>query len=138
MPKGPILKCVYTGKSDQMSEIPPGRIEIPRGERMHQLWLTHAMHSLLRIYAKQNKISITDAGNRIILGFMTEHYGYENPTEFRRKVVKAIFPTSGVLKDTIIAVLKGKKPRRRPIPLHEDDKLPLFLTKPGSTDHDNP
>ncbi len=102
-----------------MSELPPGRIEIPRGKRMYQLWLTTEIHAVLRIYAQQNNTSITDAGNRMILGFLTEHYGYESPAELRRRAFKALFPTSGVLKDTIIAVVKGKKPRRRPIPLQD-------------------
>ena len=121
-----------------MSELPPGRIEIPRGKRMYQLWLTTEIHAVLRIYARQNNTSITDAGNRIILGFLSEHYGYESPAELRRRAFKAIFPTSGVLKDTIIAVLKGEKPRRRPIPLRKDGKLPSFLTESDSSDQDNP
>ena len=121
-----------------MPELPPGHIEIRKRDHVHRLWLTPEIASVLRIYARQNKISSIDAGNRIILGFLTTHYGYESPAELRRRAFKAIFPTSVTLKDTVIAVLKGKKPRRRPIPLHEDDKLPLFLTKPGSTDHDNP
>jgi len=75
-----------------MSELPPGRIEIPRGERMYQLWFTTEMHAVLRIYARQNNTSITDAGNRIILGFLTEHYGYKSPAEFRRRAFKALFP----------------------------------------------
>jgi hypothetical protein len=121
-----------------MSELPPGHIEIRRSDHIHRLWLTPAIHRVLRIYARQNNISAIDAGNRILLGFLSEYYDYKSPAEVRRGAFKAVFPTGEVLKDTIMAVLKGKRPRRRPIPLHEDDKLPLFLTKPGSTDHDNP
>ena len=77
-----------------MSELPPGRIEIHKGSQQYILWLTPAMHSLLRIYARQNNISITDAGNRIILGFLTEHYGYESPAELhRRKHTRPFSPT---------------------------------------------
>ena len=121
-----------------MSELPPGHIEIPRVKRMHQLWLTPEIHSLLRLYAQGADTSITDAGNRIILGFLTEHYGYKSPAELRRRALKAIFPTRKVIYETLVSILKGKKPRRRPIPLLKDGKLPSFLTEPDSSDQDNP
>ena len=120
-----------------MPELPPGHIEIHKGGQQYILWLTPEMPSLLRLYARQNNISTTDAGNRIILGFLAEHYGYESPAELRRRAFKALFPTSGVLKDAIISILKGEKPRRRLLPLRKIDKLPPFLTESGSTDHDN-
>ena len=121
-----------------MSELPPGRIEIHKGSQQYILWLTPAMHSLLRIYARQNNISITDAGNRIILGFLTEHYGYESPAELHRRTLQAIFPSNRAIHDALVSLAHGKKPRRRPIPLSKDGELPAFLTESGSTDHDNP
>ncbi len=75
-----------------MSELPPGHIEIPRVRRMHQLWLTPEIHAVLRLYAQGADTSITDAGNRIILGFLTENYGYESSAELHRRTLKAIFP----------------------------------------------
>ena len=121
-----------------MNELPPGRIEIPRGKRMYQLRLTPGIHTVLRIYARQNNTSITDAGNRIILGFLSEYYGYVSPAELRKRALKALFPTGEVLKEAFIAVLKGKRPRRRPVPLHKDDKLPSFLTESDSSEQDSP
>jgi len=121
-----------------MRELPPGHIEIRKGNQVHRLWLTPEIHSVLRIYARQNNISITDAGNRIILGFLTEHYGYESPAELRRRILKAIFPTRKVIYDTLVSILKGEKPRRRPIPLREDGKLPSFLAASGASDQDSP
>ena len=71
------------------------------------------MHSLLRIYARQNNISITDAGNRIILGFLTKAYGFEPPGELRKRTLKAIFPTRRAFYDALVSLAHGKKPRRR-------------------------
>ena len=105
---------------------------------MHRLWLTPEIHSVLRIYARQNKISSIDAGNRILLGFLSEYYGYVSPAELRKRALKALFPTGEVLKEAFIAVLKGKRPRRRPIPLRKDGKLPSFLTESGSSGQDSP
>jgi len=90
-----------------MSELPPGHIEIHKKDHSHRLWLTPAVASVLRIYAHQNKISASDAGNRILLGFLTEHYGYESPTELRRRALKAIFPTRKVINETIVSILMG-------------------------------
>ena len=121
-----------------MTELPPGRIEIPRGNRIYQLWLTTEIHAVLRIYARQNTTSITDAGNRIILGFLTKHYGYESPAELRRKALKAIFPNQRAFYDALWSIAHGKKPRRRPVPLREDGKLPFPRADSGSSDQDSP
>jgi len=121
-----------------MCKLPQGTIEIRRGQQRYPLWLTPDMHSLLRLYAQGVDTSITDAGNRIILGFLTEHYGYESPAELRRKTLRAIFPTQKVIYDALWSIVHGEKPRRRPIPLRKDGKLPSFLTEPSSSDHDNP
>ena len=121
-----------------MSELPSGHIEIHKGGQQYILWLTPEMHSLLRLYARQNNISTTDAGNRIILGFLTKAYGFETPGELRKRTLKAIFPTRRAFYDALVSLAHGKKPRRRPIPLRKDGKLPAFLTESGSTDHDNP
>jgi len=121
-----------------MSELPPGHIEIPRVKRMHQLWLTPEIHSLLRLYAQGADTSITDAGNRMILGFLTEHYGYESPAELRRRILKAIFPNQRAFYDALVSIAHGEKPRRRPIPLRKDGKLPSFLTESGSSGQDSP
>ncbi len=105
---------------------------------MYQLWLTTEIHAVLRIYARQNNTSITDAGNRMILGFLTEHYGYESPAELRRKTLRAIFPTQKVIYDALWSIVHGEKPRRRPIPLRKDGKMPSFLTESGSSGQDSP
>ena len=121
-----------------MSELPPGHIEIRKGHQVHRLWITTAVYAVLRIYARQNKITTIDAGNRILLGFLSEHYGIESPSELSRRTLEAMFPTGKVIIDTILALSKGKRPHRRPVPLHEDGKTPYFLTKPGSTGQNNP
>ena len=121
-----------------MCELPPGHIEIRKGNQVHRLWLTPNIHSLLRLYAQDADTSITDARNRILLGFLTKVYGFESPAELRRRTLKAIFPTRKVIYETIVSILKGKKPRRRPIPLRKDGKLPSFLTESGSSDQHNP
>ena len=121
-----------------MSELPPGHIEIRRRDHVHRLWLTPGIRNVLRIYARQNNISAIDAGNRIILGFLAQHYGYENPTELTKRVLKAIFPNHRAFYDALWSIAHGKKPRRRPIPLLKDGKLPSFLTKSGSSDQDSP
>ncbi len=120
-----------------MGELPQGRIVLRKGQQVYRLWLTPDIHSLLRLYAKDADTSITDAGNRIILGFLTEHYGYESPAELRRKTLKAIFPNQRAIYDALWSIAHGKKPRRRPIPLRKDGKLPSFLTEPDSSDQDN-
>ena len=104
---------------------------------MYQLWLTTEIHAVLRIYARQNNTAITDAGNRIILGFLAEHYGYKSTAELRRRALKAIFPNKRAFYDALVSIAHWKKPRRRPIPLRKDGKLPSFLTEPDSSDQNN-
>ena len=91
-----------------MIELPPGHIEIRGKDHVHRLWLTPAIYSVLRIYARQNKISSIDAGNRIILGFLTEHYGYESPAELRRRTLKAIFPNHRAIYDALVSIAHEK------------------------------
>ena len=98
-----------------MCELPPGHIEIHKGDQVHRLWLTPGIHAVLRIYAQQNNTSITDAGNRIILGFLAEHYGYKSPAELRRRALKAIFPNKRAFYDALVSIAHGKKPRSRPL-----------------------
>jgi len=74
---------------------------------VHRLWLTTKIHSLLRLYAQGANTSITDAGNRIILGFLTKAYGFETPGELRKRILKAIFPTRKVIYETIVSILMG-------------------------------
>ncbi len=121
-----------------MGELPPRHIEIHKGDQQHILWLTTEIHSVLRIYARQNNISAIDAGNRIIFGFLTKVYGFEDPNKLLKETYKAIFPNHRAIHDAFVSLAHGKKPRRRPIPLRKDGKLPAFLTESGSTDHDNP
>ena len=121
-----------------MGELPQGRIEVSKSQHKYPLWLSPDIHSLLRLYAQGADTSITDAGNRIILGFLTENYGYESSAELHRRTLKAIFPTRKVIYETIVLILKGKKPRRRPVPLRKDGKLPSFLTETGSSGQDSP
>ena len=121
-----------------MSELPPGHIEIHKKDHSHRLWLTPAVASVLRIYARQNNISAIDAGNRMILGFLTEHYGYESPAELRRRTLNAIFPNQRAIYDALWSIAHGEKPRRRPIPLRKDGKMPSFLTEPDSSGQDSP
>ena len=120
-----------------MCELPQGTVEIRRGQQRYPLWLTPDIHSLLRLYAKDADTSITDAGNRIILGFLTEHYGWESPAELRRRTLRAIFPNQQAMYDALWSIAHGKKPRRRPLPLRKDGKLPSFLTEPDSSDQNN-
>jgi len=121
-----------------MGELLQGRIVLRKGQQVYRPWLTPDIHSLLRLYAQDADTSITDAGNRILLGFLTENYGYESPAELHRRTLKAIFPTRKVIYETIVLILKGKKPRRRPVPLRKDGKLPSFLTESGSSDPNSP
>ena len=121
-----------------MCELPQGTVEIRRGQQRYPLWLTPDIHSLLRLYAEDADRSITDAGNRIILGFLTEHYGYESPAELRRRTLRAIFPNQRAFYDALVSIAHGKKPRRRPIPLRKDGKLPFSSVESGSSGQDNP
>ncbi len=121
-----------------MAELPPGTITVPHSQHRYSLWLTPDIHSLLRLYAQDADTSITDAGNRIILGFLTEQHGYESPAELRRRTLRAIFPKKRAIYDALVSIAHGKKPRRRPIPLRKDGKLPSFLTESGSSGQDSP
>jgi len=121
-----------------MGELPQGRIEVSKSQHKYPLWLSPDIHSLLRLYAQGADTSITDAGNRIILAFLTEIYDFKTPREVRKGYLKAIFPTRKVIYETIVLILKGKKPRRRPVPLRKDGKLPSFLTESGSSDPNSP
>jgi len=120
-----------------MCELPQGTVEIRRGQQRYPLWLTPDIHSLLKLYAQSADRSITDAGNRIILGFLTEHYGYQSPAELRRRTLRAIFPNQRAIHDALVSILKGEKPRRRPRPLRKDGKLPSFLAKSGPSGQDS-
>ena len=73
-----------------MRELPYGHIEIRRDDHLYRLWLTPDIHRLLRLYAQQTDISITDAGNRIILGFLTKVYGFEDPNKLLKETYKAL------------------------------------------------
>ena len=122
----------------KMGELPPGHIEVPMSQHKYPLWLTPEIHDVLRLYAQDENTSTTDVGNRILLGFLTKAHGFETPGELRKRTLKAIFPTRRAFYDALVSLAHGKKPRRRPIPLRKDGKLPAFLTESGSTDHDNP
>ena len=80
-----------------MGELPPGRIEVSKSQHKYPLWLSPETHDVLKIYAEDENTSITDIGNRILLGFLTEVYGFEGPAELRRRTLKAIFPTRKVI-----------------------------------------
>lgn len=77
-----------------MCELPPGNIEIRKKDRRNVLWLTDAIYNVLRIYAQDLETSMTDVGNRIILGHLTEAYGYKSPSQLHREAFKLIFPNS--------------------------------------------
>ena len=94
-----------------MCELPPGHIEIRKGGQRYTLWLTPDIHSLLRLYAQETNISITDAGNRIILDFLTKAYGFETPGALRKRALKAIFPTRRAFYDALVSIAHGKKSR---------------------------
>ena len=121
-----------------MGELPQGHIEIRRGQQRYPLWLTPAIHTLLRFYAQDANTSITDVGNRIILGFLTEHYGYESPAQLHKRTLKAIFPNQRAVYDALWSIARGKKPRRRSLPLRKHGKLPFSSSEFGSYDQDNP
>ena len=120
-----------------MCELPQGTVEVRRGQQRYPLWLAPEIHSLLRLYAQDADTSITDAGNRIILGFLSDHYGYENPAELTKRALKAILPNQRAMYDALWSTAHGKKPRRRPLLLRKDGKLPSFLTEPDSSDQNN-
>ncbi len=121
-----------------MPELPPGHIEIRRRDHVHRLWLTTEIHSILRIYARQNNISATDAGKRIILGFLTKVYGFEDPNKVLKETYKAIFPNHRAIHDALVSIAHGERPRRWPIPLRKDGKLPFSSVESGSSGQDNP
>ncbi len=121
-----------------MCKLPPGRIEVRKDQHRYPLWLTPAIHALLRFYVQDADTSITDVGNWILLGFLIEYYGYETPGELHKKTLEAIFPNKRAIYDALVSIAHGKKLRRRPIPLRKDGNLPSFLTEPISSDHGNP
>jgi hypothetical protein len=121
-----------------MGELPQGRIEVSMSQHKYPLWLSPETHEVLRLYAQDEKTSITDVGNRILLGFLTEVYDFKTPRKVRKGALKAIFPNPKAFYDAIVLILKGKKPRRRPVPLRKDGKLPSFLAKAGSSGQDSP
>ena len=121
-----------------MGELPQGRIEIPKGKRMCQLWLTPEIHAVLRLYAQDENTSITDAGNRILLGFLTKAYGFEDPSKLLKETDKAIFSNQRAIRDALVSLAHGKKPRRRPLPLRKHGKLPFSSSESSSCDQDNP
>ena len=112
-----ILRDLVTGVTRPMPELPKGRIEIPRGKRMYLLWLTPEIHAVLKFYAQDEDTSITDAGNRILLGFLTKAYGFEDPSKLLKETYEAIFPNQRAIYDALLSIAHGKKPRRRPVPL---------------------
>ena len=83
-----------------MGELPQGRIEVTRGHKRYALWLTPETHEVLRLYAQDENTSITDVGNRILLGFLTEVYDFKTPREVRRGALKAIFPNPKAFYDS--------------------------------------
>ena len=91
-----------------MSELPPGHLKIRKCDQQHILWLTPEIHSLLRLYAQGANISITDVGNRIILGFLTKAYGFETPGELRKRILKAIFPNQRAFYDALVSIAHEK------------------------------
>ena len=129
---------VLLEKPTQMPELPKGRIEIPRGKRMYQLWLTPEIHAVLKFYAQDEDTSITDAGNRILLGFLTKVYGFESHAELRRRTLKDIFPNQRAVYDALVSIAHGKKPRRRPLPLRRKGILPFSSAESTSSEQDNP
>ena len=121
-----------------MCELPPGHIEIRKGDQRYILWLTPEIHDVLKLYAQDENTSVTDVGNRILLGFLAQHYGYENPAELTKRALKAIFPNHRAIYDVLVSIAHGKKPRRRPLPSRRHGKLPFSSTKSESSGHDNP
>ena len=121
-----------------MSELPPGHIEIRKGDQRYILWLTPEIHDVLRLYAQDENTSVTDVGNRILLGFLTTVYDFKTPRELHKQALKAIFPDQRAFYDAIVSSLNKKKPCRRPLPLRRHGKLPFSSTKSDSSDQDNP
>jgi hypothetical protein len=121
-----------------MGELPQGRIEVTRGHKRYALWLTPETHEVLRLYAQDENTSITDVGNRILLGFLTEVYDFETPREVRRGALKAIFPNPKAFYDAIVLTLNKKRAHERPVFLRRRGKLRRTTTKPDSSDQDNP
>ncbi len=120
-----------------MGELLQGRIVLRKGQQVYRPWLTPDIHSLLRLYAQDADTSITDAGSRILLCFLTKVYGFESPAELRRRTLKVIFPNHRVIHDALVSIAHEKKPRRWPIPLRKDGKLPFSSAELGSDDQDN-
>ena len=121
-----------------MGELPQGRIEVSMSQHKYPLWLSPETHEVLRLYAQDEKTSITDVGNRILLGFLTEVYDFKTPREVRRGALKAIFPNPKAFYDAIVLTLNKKRAHERPVFLRRRGKLRRTTTKPDSSDQDNP
>ena len=121
-----------------MGELPQGRIEVSKSQHKYPLWLSPDIHSLLRLYAQGADTSMTDAGNRILLAFLTEIYDFKTPREVRRGALKAIFPNPKAFYDAIVLTLNKKRAHERPVFLRRRGKLRRTTTKPDSSDQDNP
>ena len=121
-----------------MHELPQGVIEVPRGQQRYPLWLTREIHDVLKFYAQDENTSITDVGNRILLGFLTEVYDFKTPRELHKRALMAVLSSPQAFHDAIASSLSKKKPRRRPLPLRRHGKLPFSSTKSDSSDQDNP
>ncbi len=87
-----------------MSELPPGHIEIRKGDQRYILWLTPEIHDVLKIYAQDEHTSVTDVGNRILLGFLTTVYDFKTPRELHKQALKAIFPDPRAFYDAIVSL----------------------------------
>ena len=72
------------------------------------------------------------------MGFLTKVYGFEDPNKLLKETYKAIFPNYRAIYDALVSIAHGKKPRRWPVPLRKDGKLPSFLTESGSSDPNSP
>ena len=114
------------------------RLHINRGDLYHNVKIIPETHILLGDYARNTNITIQDTLHRLLLDFFTEFHHFEDPNKLVKGTHKVIFPNSRAIHDAIVSIVHGKKPRRRPIPLRKDGKLPSFLTEPSSSDHGNP
>ena len=113
------------------------RLEISRGALYHNVKIIPETHILLGDYAKTTNTTIQDALHRLLLDFFTEFHHFEDPNKLVKGTHKVIFPNSRAIHDVIVSIAHGKKPRRRPIPLRKDGKLPSFLTESDSSGQDN-
>lgn len=114
------------------------RLEIRRGDLHYRLKITPEVHALLHDYARINDTTMIDAGNRVLIEFFVKFHGFEDPNRFMKELRRAIFPNRTAIRDALVSVLLGKKPRRRPLPLRRDGKLPFSTAESGSADQDDP